>query len=234
VRIFVAIGVAFLLAGAGKASGADNRPVMVLEPGGHYLRVEALTFTPDGNQLVSAGNDWVIRVWDWRTGRTVRTIWGEIGADYGEIFAMALSRDARWLAVGGRLGSSQERGRIRLHDFVTGEIKFVLEGHSDTVNSLAFSPDGKRLVSGSYDKTAILWDVDSGKEVRRMAGHTLSVSACLQPGWEENLHRKPGWNCSRVGRQNWCPDSSTQRRTIAKRRLYGGIARGQNCRWRQG
>jgi WD40 repeat protein len=44
--------------------------------------------------------------------------------------------------------------------------------HSDLVYSLAFSPDGKTLASGSEDITINLWDVASGKEMRTLAGHS--------------------------------------------------------------
>ena len=59
-------------------------------------------FTPDGKQLVSAGDDKVIRVWDWQAAKTIRTIRGQVAdGPEGKIFAMALSPDGRWLAVGG-------------------------------------------------------------------------------------------------------------------------------------
>ena len=44
-------------------------------------------------------------------------------------------------------------------------------GHTDFVYSIAFSPDGKRLLSGSSDRTARLWDIESGKEVAQLKGH---------------------------------------------------------------
>jgi WD40 repeat protein len=51
----------------------------MLDTGGHTALVKGLVFTPDGKQLVSAGEDRVIRVWDTQTGSTVRTIRGQVG-----------------------------------------------------------------------------------------------------------------------------------------------------------
>ncbi len=50
----------------------------------------------------------------------------------------------------------------------------VLEG-GGWVSSVAFSPDGRLFVSGSNDETIRLWDVSSGKEVRRLEGHEKTV-----------------------------------------------------------
>jgi WD40 repeat protein len=42
----------------------------------------------------------------------------------------------------------------------------TLTGHSDTVTSVAYSPDGKHIVSGSWDSTVKVWNAAAGKEVR--------------------------------------------------------------------
>ena len=47
-----------------------------------------------------------------------------------------------------------------------------LEGHTQQVHGAVFTPDGKRILSGSYDQTVRLWDVESCKEVCRFSGHT--------------------------------------------------------------
>ena len=51
----------------------------------------------------------------------------------------------------------------------------TFKGHSDAIASIAFSPDGKRLASGSKDKTIKLWDTVTGKELLTFKGHSLAV-----------------------------------------------------------
>jgi WD40 repeat protein len=81
----------------------------------------------------------------------------DIGAAIGILF----------LAAGnfGKVGLSQEQP-VR-----------TLVGHTSAVNSVAFSPDGKLLASGSDDNTIKLWDVATGQEVRTFEGHTDWVTS---------------------------------------------------------
>ncbi len=144
-------------------------PILQIDPGGHKALISDVAFTPDGRYLVSAGDDKVIRVWDLETGQTVRTLRGQIGVgDEGKIYAMALSPDGRWLAAGGMMATytgdnAEEVGTIRLYNFASGQLVALLNGHTDVVLSLAFSPDSRFLVSGGGDFNALLWDMAESK-----------------------------------------------------------------------
>ena len=158
---------------------ADERPFVQLDTGGHQASITDLTFTPDGKFIVSAGDDKIIRVWDWRAGKTVRTIRGESGlANVGKIFAMALSPNGAWLAVGGwtHPECAGKCGDIRLYDFQSGELKSLLSGHVNVVTGLAFSADGKKLISGSADNDAIVWDVEKKALLQRLKGHSGTIN----------------------------------------------------------
>ncbi len=183
--VLAVLGVFLWVAGA----RAEERPILQLDTGGHQALVESLAFTPDGKFIVSAGDDKVVRIWDWRAGQTVRTIRGQSGpGPEGTIYSMALSPDGRWLAVGGRMHPECEGrcGEIRLYDFATGELKALLKGHTNLVQSLAFSSDSKRLISGmsnsdavawDVNSDAIIWDVEAKQLLHRLRGHRDDVNA---------------------------------------------------------
>jgi WD40 repeat protein len=59
-----------------------------------------------------------------------------------------------------------------------GVARWVLAGHEDQVHAVAFSPDGKKLASGSHDYSVRLWDLETG-ESRIIAGHDKRVTAVL-------------------------------------------------------
>ena len=172
---------------------ADTPLRLVLEAGGHSALIRELLFTADGRELVSVSDDKTIRVWsvspDGRQTALVQTIRGQIEEGRaGQLAAAALSPpDAkgrqRWLAVGGFLaGPSKDRDAIRLHDYASGEVRALLQGHSDNVLALAFSPSGRWLASAGKDRTVRLWDLSAlrGKRFNKvplvLTGHTDRIT----------------------------------------------------------
>jgi WD40 repeat protein len=64
-----------------------------------------------------------------------------------------------------------------------GQEILTLQGHTGTVNSVCWSPDGKRLASGSDDGTVKVWDAAKGQQALTLKGHTGWVnSVCWSPG----------------------------------------------------
>lgn len=76
------------------------------------------------------------------------------------------------------IASGSDDGTIRLWDVTTGLENRILVGHSDSVNSIAFSvTDGKIQASGSKDRTVKIWDIKTGSVIRTLEGHSGPVGS---------------------------------------------------------
>ncbi len=77
---------------------------------------------------------------------------------YGKASAISFSPDGRKLAVG-------DGTVVNVYDISTGAELASMQGHESIVSALAWLPDSSRLVSGSWDHTAIVWDPRSGQQL---------------------------------------------------------------------
>src|SRR5439155_16315988 len=68
-------------------------------------------------------------------------------------------------------------GEVKLWDAQTGQETLTLQGHTEGVRSVAFSPDAKRIVSGSQDGTVKVWDATTGQEALTLLGRTDDVDS---------------------------------------------------------
>jgi len=66
---------------------------------------------------------------------------------------------------------------VKVWDASTGQEALTLKGHTFTVNSVGFSSDCKRIVSGSYDGTVKVWDANTGQAALTLKGHTDIVTS---------------------------------------------------------
>jgi WD40 repeat protein len=124
-----------------------------------------VTFTPDGAQLAAVSEEGTVRVWDAVTGeekltrQTQQVGWGMPDNYQG----MAFSPDGGLLAS--TEGHHGQPAQVRLWDLATGEERLTLKGNAPSLVRLAFSRDGRRLVTGNVDRSAKIWDVTTGKEL---------------------------------------------------------------------
>jgi WD40 repeat protein len=128
---------------------------------GHMGTVHVLRVSPDGKRLFSAGGDRTLRVWELATGMECGLLTREIGPDDWRDYPppphpLDVSRDGSIVATTGR-----ERSVIDLWD-VRGQTRLAsFAGHRGAVTAIAFSPDGRRLISGSVDALGYIWEVPS-------------------------------------------------------------------------
>jgi WD40 repeat protein len=139
----------------------------------HRLASEALTFgfSPDSKTLAVGTAGGGIALIDPTTGKQTRT-W-QAHAHDTRVCSFAFSPDGRTLASG--CGTD---GTIGLWDVQTGKELRRCSGLRREVVYLAFTPNGKTLVSGLWGNTARVWDVETGKELRQFGVDQGSGAAC--------------------------------------------------------
>ena len=125
---------------------STGRPLPQLRLRGEDLdAVAAAAFSPDGKRLVTFGfgSRQAVRLWDLGTGEA---LWGRDGGG-----AFAFSPDGKVLAVAGTDHA------IHLLEAAGGKERGVFRGHGGPINSIAFLPGGKGLVSSAEDGTILVW-----------------------------------------------------------------------------
>lgn len=112
-----------------------------------------IAFSPDGKYIASSCSDDTIRVWNTINGQVLRTF--DMSGMWKNNNSVAFSSDGRTLA-----------NDVELWDYHTGQHKASLTwGHSDRVQAMTFSPDGKLLVTTTRRGYVRLWNPASGKPV---------------------------------------------------------------------
>ncbi|MFN2142522.1 MAG: WD40 repeat domain-containing protein, partial [Candidatus Promineifilaceae bacterium] len=138
----------------------------------HNSSIVDLVITADGKRAVTTAVDGIVRLWDLQEGQVVR----RFVEPNALLFEVALSPDARTVLVGSTDGTAT------LFDAQTGEeIRQLVD--DQPITAVAFSPDGRKALTGGGYRMAqkiesghiILWDLETGEEIRRFEGHPYVV-----------------------------------------------------------
>jgi hypothetical protein len=170
-------GVTFSPNGRRIASASQDKTVKVWDPStgkdlltlkGHREPVSSVAFSPDGRRIASGSEDRTVKVWDASSGQNLLTLQGHTGA----VISVAFSPDGRRIASGINLvgqememeGLSSE-GVVKVWDAFTGRVLLTLKIHTGGVSSVAFSSDGRRIVSRGQSGNVLSWDASSGRRL---------------------------------------------------------------------
>lgn len=148
-------------------------PVQYADPPevyGQAIPITAMTFSPDGKQIVTSGYHELL-MWNTEDAKLVRRI-KNVGQ---RVFALAFSPDGKTLAVG--CGQPGRSGEVRLVDFASGEIQGVVARTNDVILDVAYRPGTNELAAASADSAIRIVNVDTLQEIRTIASHADWVTA---------------------------------------------------------
>ena len=132
----------------------------------------AVAISPDDRLIVGVGHN-KVRIWHRETEERLHSCPKKMNPIVGYFDTLCL--DAVAFSPDGQILAMNEENNITFWNADTGQRLHQLSGHTERVTSLAFSPDGKILVSGSYDRTIRLWNVRTRKELGTLEGHDSAV-----------------------------------------------------------
>ncbi|RXK38139.1 glucose repression regulatory protein TUP1 [Tremella mesenterica] len=147
--------------------------------------ITSVALSPDG-KLVAAGSlDTMVRVWNVNTGQQVERLKGHKDS----VYSVAFSPDGKLLVSGSldrtlrvwdlsqtkRAVENAGPGNKEMVEKGLGTCQATLNGHKDYVLSVAISPDGQWVVSGSKDRSIQFWNIVSGQVQFMLQGHKNSV-----------------------------------------------------------
>ena len=156
---------------------------------GHTRSINSVAFSPDGHTLASGSWDNTVQLWDVATGKqkavlTEHTFFGDHTSGISHV---AFSSDGQTFVS----AAYNEEG-VRFWNAMTGEhIRWVDTGK---ISSLALSPDGRTLATGTRRHRLDLWDVADGKHKLAFTGHTGYVNAIAFSPDGRTLVSGGGWD----------------------------------------
>jgi eukaryotic-like serine/threonine-protein kinase len=155
--------------GVGDGTDSETPPKFLL-PSGEGA-VWSVAFDPSGDLIATATEGGTVKLWDARDGHVRGNL--DNRKSKSPVWSIAFNRD------GSRLFTASDDGVVRQWDVKTREELGMGFMHSHAARTLAVSPEGNLLASGTRGGQVILWDVDSGMEKFKTTGHEGGVVTSL-------------------------------------------------------
>ena len=133
----------------------------------HEGNVNKVTYSPDGQKLVTASFDHSAKLWDSKTGDLIGSPMMHDDAVWDAIFSL----DGKFVLS----RSSDDTGR--LWEASSGVPLHLPFRHDDEVNAIAFSPDSQKAATGSDDRSISIWSTETGRKLASLDGHQNAVTA---------------------------------------------------------
>jgi WD40 repeat protein len=129
-----------------------------------------IAFNSNSRLIASGGQDRTVKIWNLQTGN-YQVLEGHSTWVWTVAFSPIASNLPDEESSRELLASGSDDRTVKIWDIATQQCLHTLEGHTNLIRSLDFSPDGKLLVSGSLDQTLKLWSVSTGNCLKTLEGH---------------------------------------------------------------